>query len=467
MQVQAGFEGQRVLVMGLGSFGGGVGAVRFLLQQGAHVVVTDLRSKTELAKAISQLEEYCDNPKLSWRLGEHSKDDFREADLIVVNPAVRRDNPYLGIAEDAGVPLTSEMNLFWQHNRGKVVGVTGSNGKSTTAALIHSILHEAGESSWLGGNIGKSLLPEVDQIESHDWVVLELSSFQLADLNRIQASPNIAVVTNFAPNHLDWHDSIEAYESAKQTILRWQGKDHFAILNDDDPVVSNWSTNCQRLSFGTTDAGNAGVFQSGDRALIRFDGRTEQIPLAESLKLPGPHNFSNALAATCAALAVGIPTRKIGPGISKMSGLPHRMECVGEWQGRHFYNDSLATTPESAIQALQSFDEPIVLIAGGYDKQVDLAEFGRAIAQRTKSVALIGQTADTLREVVSKLQPSVEIGSGFPNLAGALEWAVAQTEPGDVVLLSPGCASYGWFRNFAERGDAFSELVRERLSSTA
>ena len=193
-------------------------------------------------------------------LGRHEEADFRNADLIVVNPAVRPENPFLKIAAAAGVPRSSEMNLFWQFHRGKTVAVTGSNGKSTTAAMIHAILQRAGFRARLGGNIGHSLLEEVEDITPDDWTVLELSSFQLADLNRIQARPDVAVVTNFTPNHLDWHGTLAEYRAAKQSLLRWQTAEDVAVLNADDPEVSRWPTTARRMGFGERDPGGPGVF---------------------------------------------------------------------------------------------------------------------------------------------------------------------------------------------------------------
>jgi len=215
------FAGKRVTVLGLGRFGGGIGAVRFLASCGAEVTVTDLKTEAELADSILQI---ADCPEIKFRLGEHCDSDFATADLIVVSPAVPPTNGFLQIAQENGVPITTEISLFWQRNRGKVIAVTGSVGKSTTTSLIHSIVQAAGLTCWLGGNIGKSLLSMVEEIQPSDYVILELSSFQLFDLDRISAAPDVAVVTNFSPNHLDWHGSIENYRHAKQTILRRQSE---------------------------------------------------------------------------------------------------------------------------------------------------------------------------------------------------------------------------------------------------
>jgi UDP-N-acetylmuramoylalanine--D-glutamate ligase len=408
------------------------------------------------------------------------------------------------------------MNLFWQHQRGTVIAVTGSNGKSTTTALIHSILAQrqkgrgpgqdaAAASSfsnvWLGGNIGRSLLSEVDRIQPGDLVILELSSFQLADLDRLRASPHVAVVTNFTPNHLDWHDTLDHYRWAKQTMLRWQTPFDVAVLNADDPDVRSWPVCGRRLYFGLTDHGEEGTFLRGDTAVWRWNGAEFLFSVRDRLQVPGRHNVANALAASAAALACGASLDDVCAGLQAYEPLPHRLQFVGEVQGRKFYNDSLATTPESAIVALDAFTQPVILLAGGYDKHVDLSELAQRIARKVKAVALMGQTATTLRrlimeriewdgerqaasgerhELVPASSPSPHarhlspraprldaVSLPLPDFEAAFRWAWDRSAPGDVILLSPGCASYDWFRNFADRGEQFIRLVhRQNLPVT-
>ncbi len=482
------YRGRRVTVMGLGSFGGGVGAVRFLVEQGAVVTVTDQRTEDQLGEAITELRS---SPPAHWHLGRHDENHFTGAELVVANPAIRRDHPLLLRAVAAGVPLTSEMNLFWQRQPGTVLAVTGSNGKSTTTALLHAMLQpaageeliaESGKPSsaglslsalnfppsiWLGGNIGRSLLPDVERIQPGEFVVLELSSFQLTDLDRLQASPHIAVVTNFSPNHLDWHSTVDHYRWAKQTLLRWQSAADVAVLNTDDPDVSTWPTNGRRLLFGLADHGGEGTFLRGKQAVWRFQGHEKSFPLRDWLKLPGRHNLANALAASAAALAAGATFEQVRQGLETYEPLPHRLQFVGKVKGRRFYNDSLATTPESAIVALDAFTEPVILLAGGYDKHVDLSEMAGCIARRAKAVALMGQTADTLRELIRRQSPTAAITSEpLVDFEVSFRWAWEHSAPGDVILLSPGCASYDWFRNFADRGERFTRLVGDLASES-
>jgi UDP-N-acetylmuramoylalanine--D-glutamate ligase len=234
--------------MGLGTFGGGTGVVRYLVEEGAVVTVTDLRGEAELQKTLAVLRQSPSGAQpVRYVLGEHREEDFRETELVVVNPAVPRENEFLGIARNAGVKLTSEMRLFWERNPARVIGVTGSNGKSTTTAMTFALLEAAGKRCRLGGNIGKSLLPELKEIKASDWVVLELSSFQLEDLDVLQAGPDVGVVTNFTANHLDRHGTLEAYRKAKQTLLRWQRDDQIAVLNGDDPDVREWEGEGKRV----------------------------------------------------------------------------------------------------------------------------------------------------------------------------------------------------------------------------
>lgn len=450
--------------MGLGSFGGGTGAVKFLAARGAKVSVTDLRPRERLTESLSEL---ADTPIERFALGGHNEEDFRQAELLVVNPAVKRDNLFLNAALRAGVPATSEMNLFWKWNRAPVVAVTGSNGKSTTTAMTHAILAQllqtrSGRRAWVGGNIGASLLPHVDQIRSDDLVVLELSSFQLADLDRMNVSPHVAIVTNFAPNHLDWHTDLEDYRRAKQTIVRWQSAKDIAVLNDDDQEVSGWTTAGRRLGFGWHDCGRAGAFWNQDSVIVRVNEIEWRCPLQAWLRLPGRHNLANAMAATAAAVSLGASPDNVRAGLESFQALPHRLQWVADVAGRKFYNDSLATTPESVEVALESFEAPVILLAGGYDKQVDLSSMVRAIARNAKAVSLMGQTAPRLWELLqTESEKSCRVSSPMKTFRESFEWAVAQSDPGDIVLLSPGCASYDWFRNFADRGAQFAALVED------
>lgn len=467
-------RGRRVTVMGLGSFGGGSAVVRFLCRYGAAVRVSEQKSHQELSQTISELDELSG---IDWRTGGHEWSHFEDADLVVVNPAVRPDHPLLIRLVRDQRPLTTEMNLFWQLNPGKVIAVTGSNGKSTTTALIHTLLEADGKRAWLGGNIGRSLLPMVDRIQPDDWVVLELSSFQLERLSWLCARPDIAVVTNFSANHLDWHGSLEAYATAKQAILRWQLEEDRAVLNGNDSTVTHWPGRARRLLFlaaGSTPNGfrvtaegipaadvsdGDSVWLEGDSIRGCVDGDPFRVSLA-SWRLRGQHNRDNALAAVAAARLAGADEQAIEQGLSGFVPLPHRLQPVGEVQRRQFVNDSIATTPEAAIAALQAFDEPVVLLAGGYDKQVDLEPLVHTIGRRVRAVAFLGSTGPDMARQLSR-QPASPPHCVASSLPDAVRWAMDHSRPGDVVLLSPGCASYDWFQSFEDRGRQFAALASQ------
>jgi UDP-N-acetylmuramoylalanine--D-glutamate ligase len=299
----------------------------------------------------------------------------------------------------------------------------------------------------------------VDSIEPDDWTVLELSSFQLRDLDRIKASPNVAVVTNFTPNHLDWHGTLEDYRHSKQTILRWQTPDDVTVLNADDADVSTWPTNARCLGFGERDCGAAGIHAIAGSARdwrVRINGLDEVIPLGQWLQVPGRHNQHNAAAAIVAALSIGANLSDAQAALESFAGLPHRLQFIVETAGRRFYNDSIATTPESVIKALDAIDRPIILLAGGYDKGIDLRDMADRMAEKVKAAALLGTTAPILKDHLNRVGFADAQARICGSLEDAVNWCGEQSQPGDVILLSPGCASYDWFRNFVDRGEQFT-----------
>ena len=476
------FRGQRVTVMGLGRFGGGVGAVRFLAERGARVTVTDLASEKTLAESLAQIDGL---PLERIRLGGHDEVDFRDADLIVASPAVPIDHPLLAAAEAAGVSVTTEIGLFWSHCRGRIIGVTGSVGKSTTAAMVHAILEAAGKTAWLGGNIGGSLLPVVDRIASDDWVVLELSSFQLERIGRQKLRPQIAVVTNFHANHLDRHGTLDAYRTAKQNLLRWQTSDDVTVLNIGDADVISWPTTANVCWFGqATDdqslarrassypshwSGDAGksppavLTLSSDNALLIHDGREPSVIFLDHLQ-PGEHHRLNAAAAVAATIVMGVDLKTVTIALNAFRGLPHRLEILGEFDGRLWVNDSKATTPESAIAALQAFDRPIRLIAGGADKRIDLSPLANEIVRRGTNAYLSGRTGPVVANLLARRgHTAFTLCESFDDSVAA---ARRDSRAGDVVLLSPGCASDGPFRDYRERGERFRMLANRMASDS-
>lgn len=457
------FRDKRVTVMGLGLFGGGAGLTRFLARQGARLVVTDLRGPNQLSTSLATLETL----PLELHLGGHREEDFTDVDMVVVNPAVPKDSRFLKIARENNIPLETEINLFFKLCPAPIVGVTGSKGKSTTTAILGELLKGLGKKVWLGGNIGRgySLLEHVDKIRPEDLVVLELSSFQLEDLAGLKKSPRLSIVTNIAPNHLDRHKDMQSYIEAKKTILRFQNPEDCVILNYDDPELRTWPrhTRARALWFSTTERLDVGACLVDGQASLRIDSRELRLSCLPYVKLPGMHNIANILAASLAAFFMGVLRKDMEEVIRNFSGLEHRLEFVQEVDGVQYYNDSIATTPESAIAGLKAFTRPVVLIAGGYDKGSPFEDFARECSRRARGIILIGQTAKKIGALITK-------GKG-PLYASSLEEAVtiarAVSQKGDVVLLSPACASYDMFINFEHRGRQFKAQVKAMASRSA
>jgi len=454
------FAGKRITIMGLGFFGGTIGLVRYLVSQGAQVTVTDLKSAPDLQDSLAALEGL----PVRFVLGGHERADFTDVDMVFASPAAREDSPYLVAARACGVPIDTEMNLFMRLCRGSVIGVTGSTGKTTTTSLIGAIMQAARPGTLVGGNIGRSLLPEVASIAPGDPVVLELSSFQLEDLTAVGRSPHIALLLNLSPNHLDRHGSMEQYLAAKMHIFAYQGPDDVALLNADDPrlqpLIGGLRSRC-RL-FSCERAVDDGAYLNGDRLLVTCSGRATEVCRLQDIPLPGRHNVANVLAAVAAADAWGVPLELMRGAIRGFAGVEHRLERVRERAGVCFYNDSIATSPTATLAALAAIQQPIWLIAGGYDKGLSFQALGEAIVQRVKGVCLIGTTAPQLARAIEAARrperhfPTIAFCRDLPE---AVRIATDTAVSGDAVLLSPACASYDQFRNFVERGRLFKRLV--------
>ncbi len=448
-------KGRRVLVMGLGLFGGGVGAVRYLYREGARVTVTDLRPAHDLSESLGVLEGL----PVRFRLGGHDEEDFRQADLIVANPAVPRSSPFLQTAEAADVPITTEVCLFVECCAAPVVGVTGSSGKTTTTSLVGAMLRRGAPHALVGGNIGGSLLDRLDEITPDRSVVLELSSFQLDRLGDLSWSPQIAVVTNFAPNHLDVHGSLEAYRHAKRQIVAYQRREDWAVLNADDTEVIGWADSGEGrcLLFSLESGLERGVFIREGEIRHTFEGPERTVGPTSDLQITGRHNLANALAASAAALCRGVPEREIAEALRSFPGVEHRLERVVEIGGVTYYNDSVATSPDRTRVALEALSGGIVLIAGGYDKGLAFGALGLVIGQKVSDLILLGKTADAIAASVPGEAPT-RIHRVI-SLEEAVATAAELARPGGAVLLSPASASYDMFRNFEERGRLFKDRV--------
>ena len=476
------FAGRRVTIMGLGLFGGGAAAARYFAKRGARVTVTDLRTAETLAASVALITDA--NLGVTLVLGRHREEDFTTADILVVNPAVKPGNRFVELARAAGVRIEREIHVALKEIRARgvpMLGVTGSNGKSTTAALLAAMIGGAEDSRpVLAGNIGRSALDSLENLTSGTPLVLELSSFQLAHLDEIGIAPEIAVVTNLTPNHLDWHGCFDHYAGAKRKILAYQGPRDVAVLNRDDPATWPWAAHVRgRLcSFGlqppdfpvrSPAAAGAHYYVSEAAEPVFCEQKADRItPLCptRALRLPGRHNLLNALAACAAARAFGVSAEAIAAGLAAFKGLAHRLEHVATVRGVRYINDSIATTPESTVCSLETFSSPVTLIAGGYDKGLSFAELGAAaIRARVRRCILIGQTAERIAAAIEASREDHDADQGpevlrASTLEHAAELAAAGAKSGEVVLLSPACASYDMYTNFAERGDRFRAAVR-------
>jgi UDP-N-acetylmuramoylalanine--D-glutamate ligase len=453
------WRNKRVTVMGLGRFGGGVGVVRWLTQAGARVLVTDQEPADKLAPSLAQIADL----GVTLRLGGHDERDFRDADLVVVNPAVPETSPFLHVARAAGVAVTTEINLFVERCPARCVGVTGSVGKSTVTAMIGKVLTEGIEGSrdqgikvWVGGNIGKSLLDGLGQIAAADIVVLELSSFQLQRTPAVRWSPHVAVITSITPNHLDWHGSFDAYAAAKLNIVRFQGPGRDAVVIQDTPGLH------QTLAQHVGDL--AGAWRYGLDGDVPTATRADEQLRWEGLKLavPGRHNRENAAAALTVAHWFGTSDEAALAALATFAALPHRLQLVAERDGVTYYDDSKSTTPEAALTALGAIDGPLLVILGGYDKGSDLQPVAEAAARRAKFAACIGKTGPGLADTIRAAGGQAEV---FPDLTAAVAACRQRAAPGDAVLLSPACASWGQFVDYRQRGELFTRLARGAAST--
>jgi len=447
---------ERVVILGLGLFGGGAGAARYFAERGAHVLVTDLREADALGESLATLKGL----PITYHLGGHCEADFAGADRVIVNPAVPDHAPALDMARRAGARLDTEINLLFRRCPAPIAAVTGSNGKSTTTALLAEIMRATGRRTWLGGNLGGSLLSDMEEIAEADIVVLEISSFQAERLAWIRRSPHLAIVLNITPNHLNRHGTMHAYATAKRQLLEQQQEGDLALLNADDPVLRTWGNAGQgdKVFVGGDVHGALGARLDGASLHVWDAHKSESVSLG-GLRLPGAHNRFNAACAATGAWLLGAGRSSIEAALARFAGLPDRLEFVEEKRGVRFYNDSLATNPESTLAALQAFDTPVALIAGGSPKGLSFAALGRAIVRQASVVVLVGQTADRLESAIESADgpsPPIHRASTLPE---AVTMAARYAQTPGVVLLSPACASYDMFRNYADRGRCFREAV--------
>jgi UDP-N-acetylmuramoylalanine--D-glutamate ligase len=455
--LRPGFDlsGKRVLVVGLARTG--LVAALFSAGYGATVTATDERPETELAETAEKLRA----AGVRLALGSHVEASFLDQDLIVVSPGVPAKLPALQAARKKHIPVWSEIELAWRFLRGKLIAITGSNGKTTTTALVAHILKASNVPTLVGGNIGTPLLALVETSTDPTVTVAEISSFQLETVEAFR--PEIGVLLNLTPDHLDRHGTFEEYARAKMRMFENQLERDIAVLNADDPEITKrmpakphifWFSRQKRVANG--------AFLRDNEIIFRNEGSETVLARRDQIPLRGDHNVENVLAACAAAYLAGATPEAIAGGVKSFRGVEHRLEFVAEISGVQFYNDSKATNVDAAMKALQAFPGPLLVILGGKDKGSPYTPLRDLLHERARMALLIGESAE---KIAANLQGSVEI-SHARTLERAVQMAIERAQPGDIVLLAPACSSFDQFENYEQRGRAFKELVGRRAGKS-
>ena len=452
---------KRVLI--LGAARQGLALARWLCLHGANVTLSDMRRAEDLRVVRESMAEY----PIQWALGGHPLELLDSTDVLCLSGGVPLTLPIVAEAIKRGIPLSNDSQVFMEVVPCKTIGITGSAGKTTTTTLVGSMAKMSyGDKAHIGGNIGDPLINYVDSMQPDDIAILELSSFQLEQMT---ISPNIAVILNITPNHLDRHGSMEAYTATKARILAFQSAEDTAILGRDDKGA--WSLRDQvkgklfTFSFHELDEGLDGTYYQDGLLNLRVGKAYLPLMLREKIQLRGDHNVLNVLAAFVIGHAAGFPLDAMLEAVEEFRGVPHRLELVRELNGIRWYNDSIATAPERSIAAIRSFEEPIVLLLGGRDKDLPWEELMQLTSERVDHVVLFGEAAEKIQKTaerlgLSQMRPTV---TRVKSLQEAVIKAAELAEAGDVVLLSPGGTSFDEFKDFAERGERFRTWVQELM----
>jgi UDP-N-acetylmuramoylalanine--D-glutamate ligase len=459
------FKDKKITVMGLGLHGGGLGTVLFLARHGARLIVTDIKNKEQLAITIEKLNGL---KNVEFVLGQHRREDFTRVDMVVKNPMIPWDNQHIKLALERKIPVEMDSSLFFKLCKNPIIGVTGTKGKTTTASMIYDLLKAAGKNPVKVGIGQVSALDKLDVLKKESIVIFELSSWRLSALGRAGFSPHIGVITNLYPDHLNYYSKIENYLRDKKFIFENQKPSDWLVINQDNeylrPLISETKSQYILVSEREAPEGRA-VYLEDNKVMVNDGIDVKELVSADQIKLCGKHNIFNLMLAVGAALAVGIKTSEIKKFLPAVHLVPHRLELVRELNGVKYINDTAATIPQAVISALDSFIEPIILIAGGNDKNLSYSEMGKAIAVRIKKLILLKGTANEkivieVKKNLKEEEKNIEIPI-VDSMEKAVELAVANSQSGDVVLLSPGAASFGIFLNEFDRGDKFKEKVNK------
>jgi len=472
------FKNKKVTVMGVGLHGGGIGVIKFLAAQGAKILATDLKRKEDLKSSLEILKDL----PIEYVLGKHRLEDFTNADMVIKNPGVPEDSKFLKAAKEKNVAIESDIGIFFELCPAPIIAVTGTKGKSTTASLLTHILSQHYPQVILAGNIRSSVLEKLPEITKDTLVVLELSSWQLADAKSHKKSPYVAIITNLLQDHLNRYDSFLDYVEDKKLIFKFQKEKDYLFLNYSDPLLRDTSKGVNsRIYFYSIDGdallkeelpkfnqkARLGAYAIGKK--IFYGATQSEICDVEDIKLIGRHNLSNALAAISVADLYNIPAEKIKTALRSFKGIEGRLQLVGEKEGIKYINDTTATAPDAAIAAINSIDDfystkkeaeaenkKIILIAGGADKKLDFDEFAKVIVEKCKTIILLKGTAtEKIEKAINERLPVKIVNS----MEKAVSLATKEAIKGDIVLLSPGCASFGLFEHEFDRGDQFNKAV--------
>lgn len=443
---------QKILI--LGAARQGIALARYLTGHGAQVVLNDNRE----AENFESARRLLGNQHVEWFLGGHPLHLLDDVDLVCVSGGVPLTLPIIIAAQEKRIPLSNDSQIFLELVPCPVIGITGSAGKTTTTSLVGTMVKKAGiyRRVWVGGNIGSPLIDKVDVMSEEDIAVMELSSFQL---ELMTTSPDVAAILNLTPNHLDRHGTMKAYSSAKSNILAFQNSDDVAVLGSDDPGAWNLRrlVRGQLHAFGIESVSSVpGSYVEDRRIVLRTAQSVKSIMFQEDITLRGEHNLQNVLAACAIGSAVNLPLEAMRAATQEFEGVPHRLEFVRSWGGADWYNDSIATAPERSMAAIRSFDEPLILLAGGRDKDLPWDDFAGLVRRRVRHLILFGEAAGKIATAVGEMNMTI-----CKDLQGAVNTTASLIEQGDVVLLSPGGTSFDEFSDFEERGECFRELVMQ------
>ena len=445
-------QGKKVTVMGLGR--SGAAACKLLASRGAFVTGSDHRPARKIETNLADLERR----GVRCEFGPHRPETFLQAGLIIVSPGVDSNLPLLQKARAQGIRVWSEVELAFRATQASFVAITGTNGKSTTTTLIGLMIKHAGKKAVVAGNIGTALCDVVPGLSPEHWVVAEISSFQLETIDTFR--PCVALLLNVTPDHLDRYADLSQYQEAKARIFLNQEPRDMAVLNADDPltVEAGAQGKARQILFSERQPVREGAFVKDGMFWLRLGGKEEAICSREDVKIQGAHNTENVMAAIAAAGLLGVPTSSMREILRQFGGLEHRLEIVAEIAGVRYVNDSKGTNVGATVKSLESFPGGrIILIAGGLDKASDFRPLIPPVKERVKAIILIGQARDKLQAILQDTCPT----QGAASLEEAVKAATSMAAPGDVVLLSPACASFDMFRDFEERGRVFKAVVRQ------